>query len=140
MKARNLAKAVKMYQLQWLFKDRPQPQLKPQSDSQSESQSDSPSEPLSELQSDPLSERLLEYNLEHGVHYILGELDSHVVVSFPPSILSDQAGVLCHELSEKLDKPVLPVTHNVAFVKAVRLDKNECTKVLERIHEQRKAN
>jgi hypothetical protein len=69
------------------------------------------------------------------VHYIDGKLGDYLIVSVPETTSKASAIQLERELSEVAKKPVLVVTHNIAFLRATMLTGREREELKKKIQE-----
>lgn len=73
-----------------------------------------------------------EIMIEGEVHYIEGCLDNYVIISVPETTSQASAEKIKQEAIKLLNKPVCVITHNIAFVKAVKLSPKEAAAVIKR--------
>jgi hypothetical protein len=69
------------------------------------------------------------------VHYIEGELGQRLVISIPETETAETAEGIQQAAEAEFKKPVLMITHNITFMKAVRLSPNETAAVIKRSEE-----
>lgn len=68
-------------------------------------------------------------------HYIEGELGNRVIISVPEMTSMVTVERIQDVAEEALGKPVLVVTHNVEFMKAVKLTPQETSKVVKQVED-----
>ena len=73
---------------------------------------------------------VLGFAVQGEVHHIEGELDNYVVVSVPETTSYAQAERIKVEATRLTEKPCCVISHNVNFMRAVRLSPKEAAKVI----------
>ena len=68
-------------------------------------------------------------------HYIEGEVDDFVIVSVPESMNRDLCDKLHQRAMDTLGRPVVVVTHNIAFLKAVKLSASRGAELLRMVND-----
>jgi len=73
-----------------------------------------------------------ELRLNEEVHYIEGEIDDWLVASVPETTSAASAKMTQDRIQAATNRPVLIITHNIEFMRAVKLTPAEAAKVIGR--------
>ncbi len=69
-------------------------------------------------------------------HFIEGEVDQWLVVSVPETTRVDTADKIKNNLQAALNRPVLVITHNVQFMRTVKLSPKAAAAVIKRAEDR----
>ena len=72
--------------------------------------------------------------------YLEGEIEDCLVLSVPITTSRKTQGEICGELGKKFNKHVVVISHNMAFMKAVKLPAKEAAKIIKECEDYAEAN